>query len=51
MIARTRAAGVPFAWVAGDEVHGGNPSRQRRLVSPAPIPLTDTRGGPTIDAS
>jgi SRSO17 transposase len=25
MIARAVAAGVPFAWVAGDEVYGGNP--------------------------
>jgi SRSO17 transposase len=25
MIARAGAAGVPFAWVAGDEVYGGNP--------------------------
>ncbi len=25
MIARAAAAGVPFAWVAGDEVYGGNP--------------------------
>jgi SRSO17 transposase len=25
MIARAMAAGVPFAWVAGDEVYGGNP--------------------------
>src|SRR5437773_11537806 len=25
MIARAAEAGVPFAWVAGDEVYGGNP--------------------------
>ena len=25
MIGRAAAAGVPFAWVAGDEVYGGNP--------------------------
>jgi SRSO17 transposase len=31
MIARARAAGVPFAWVAGDEVYGGNPKLRSRL--------------------
>jgi len=31
MIARARDAGVPFAWVAGDEVYGGNPRLRSRL--------------------
>jgi len=31
MISRARDAGVPFAWVAGDEVYGGNPRLRSRL--------------------
>jgi SRSO17 transposase len=31
MIARARDAGVPFSWVAGDEVYGGNPKLRSRL--------------------
>jgi SRSO17 transposase len=31
MISRARAAGVPFAWAAGDEVYGGNPGLRARL--------------------
>ena len=31
MIARARDACVPFSWVAGDEVYGGNPKLRSRL--------------------
>src|SRR6202167_1597898 len=31
MIERAAAAAVPFAWVTGDEVYGGNPKLRRRL--------------------
>lgn len=31
MIARARAAGIPFSWVAGDDVYGGNPGLRARL--------------------
>jgi SRSO17 transposase len=32
MISRARKAGIPFAWVAGDEVYGGNPKFRARLA-------------------
>ena len=31
MIRRAAEAGVPFAWVTGDEVYGGNPKLRKRL--------------------
>jgi SRSO17 transposase len=31
MIGRARDAGIPFSWVAGDEVYGGNPKLRSRL--------------------
>ena len=31
MIERAADAGVPFSWVTGDEVYGGNPKLRRRL--------------------
>jgi SRSO17 transposase len=31
MIERAVRAGVPFAWVAGDEVYGGNPKLRKKL--------------------
>jgi hypothetical protein len=31
MIVRAREAGVPFSWVAGEEVYGGNPGLRARL--------------------
>jgi SRSO17 transposase len=31
MIARSLAAGVPAAWVAGDEVYGANPGLRRGI--------------------
>src|SRR5258708_30088204 len=34
MIGRAVKAGVPFAWVAGDEVYGGSPKLRRGLEAP-----------------
>lgn len=31
MIERAADAGIPFSWVAGDEVYGGNPGLRRKL--------------------
>jgi SRSO17 transposase len=31
MIERAAEAGIPFSWVAGDEVYGGNPGLRRKL--------------------
>jgi SRSO17 transposase len=31
MIERAGGAGVPVAWMTGDEVYGGNPKLRRRL--------------------
>ena len=31
MIERAITAGVPFSWVASDEVYGGNPKLRARL--------------------
>jgi len=31
MIGRAADAGVPFSWVTGDEVYGGNPELRERL--------------------
>jgi SRSO17 transposase len=41
MISRARGAGLPFSWVADDEVYGGNPglrSRLERRASPVSWP-------------
>ena len=38
MIGQAVEAGVPFAWVAGDEVYGGNPGLPRRRSLPPPQP-------------
>jgi hypothetical protein len=38
MIARAVAAGVPFSWVAGDEVYGGNPGLRGWLAPRLPQP-------------
>ena len=43
MIERAVKAGVPFAWVAGDEVYGGNPGL-RAWLEEQQIPLRDGGG-------